>query len=55
MQRLAQRKRARLDIWFMEDIFSTSYDSDYHFLGFSKSELDMDTIRYDDEYKERRH
>ena len=27
----------------MEDIFSTSFDSDYHFLGFSKSELDMDT------------
>ena len=27
----------------MEDIFSTSFDSDYHFLGFSKSELGMDT------------
>ena len=27
----------------MEDIFSTSFDSDYHFLGFSKLELDMDT------------
>ena len=26
----------------MEDIFSTSFDSDYHFLGFSKFELDMD-------------
>ena len=26
----------------MDDIFSTSFDSDYHFLGFSKSELDMD-------------
>ena len=25
----------------MEDIFSTSFDSDYHFLGFSKSELDI--------------
>ena len=27
----------------MEDIFSTSFDSDYHFLGFSKLELDMNT------------
>ena len=27
----------------MEDIFSSSSDSDYHFLGFSKLELDMDT------------
>ena len=27
----------------MEDIFSSSFDSDYHFLGFSKLELDMDT------------
>ena len=27
----------------MEDIFSTSFDTDYHFLGFSKSELDMAT------------
>ena len=43
MQSLAGRKRARFDIRFMEDIFSTSFDSDYHFLGFSKSELDMDT------------
>ena len=25
----------------MKDIFSTSFDSDYHFLGFSKSELEM--------------
>ena len=25
----------------MEDIFSTGFDSDYHFLGFSKLELDM--------------
>ena len=29
----------------MEDIFSTSFDSDYHFLGFSKFELDMDAAR----------
>ena len=29
----------------MEDIFSTSFDSDYHFLGFSKFELDMDATR----------
>ena len=27
----------------MEDIFSTSFDSDYRFLGFSKSEFDMAT------------
>ena len=27
----------------MEDIFSTSFDSDYQFLEFSKLELDMDT------------
>ena len=27
----------------MEDIFSTSFDSDYHFLGFSKSALDSAT------------
>ena len=27
----------------MEDIFSTSFDSDYHFSEFSKLELDMDT------------
>ena len=27
----------------MEDIFSTSFEGDYHFLGFSKSELDMAT------------
>ena len=27
----------------MEDIFSTSFDSDYQFLAFSKLELDMDT------------
>ena len=27
----------------MEDIFSTSFDTDYHFLRFSKSELDMAT------------
>ena len=25
----------------MEDILATSFDSDYHFLGFSKLELDM--------------
>ena len=25
----------------MEDIFSTSFDRDHHFLGFSKLELDM--------------
>ena len=28
----------------MEDIFSTSFDSDYHFLGFSTLELDMNTV-----------
>ena len=27
----------------MEDIFSTSFDSDYHFLGFSKLELNINT------------
>ena len=43
MQSLAWKKTTRLDIRFMEDIFSTSFDSDYQFLGFSKLELDMDT------------
>ena len=40
--KLSSDKQVKLDIWFMEDIFSTSFDSDYHFLGFSKFELDMD-------------
>ena len=39
--KLSSKKQVRLDIRFMEDIFSTSFDSDYHVLGFSKLELDM--------------
>ena len=35
--------QARPKIHCMKDIFSTSFDSDYHFLGFSKSELNMAT------------
>ena len=39
--KLSSKKQVRLDIRFMEDIFSTSFDSDYHFLRFSNLELDM--------------
>ena len=37
-----KKEKARLDIRFMKDIFSSNFDSDCHFLGFFTLELEMD-------------